>query len=198
MSSAESYRTLLAPVSAEFRDRGSRFMGFVFPVRDVAEAKIILAEKRKEHPKANHHCLAYRIGADTRASDDGEPAGSAGRPMLGAIDSAGLDFTAAIVVRYFGGTLLGVPGLINAYRTAVADALANAETVEKWMEIPYEITCDYGTVGNVLRLIRMQEGTVLKQDMQLFCTVVAGIRPSAAAAFLAAMTDLPSASVKKL
>lgn len=198
MSSTESYRTLVAPVSAELRDRGSRFLSFVFPVRDVAEAKIILVEKRKEHPKANHHCLAYRIGVDTRASDDGEPAGSAGRPILGAIDSAGLNFTAAIVVRYFGGTLLGVPGLIHAYRTVVVDALAKAETVEKWVEILYEITCDYGAVGNVLRVVRMQEGTVLRQEMQLFCTVVAGIRPSAEAAFLATMTDLQTASVKKL
>lgn len=194
----ESYHTLAAPVTAEFRDRGSRFLAFVFPARSIDEAKAALAEKRKEHPKANHHCLAYRIGPDTRASDDGEPSGSAGRPMLGALDSTGLDYTAALVVRYFGGTLLGVPGLIHAYRTAVADALAGAETVEKWIEIPYEITCDYGSVGDVLRIIRMQDGTVLKQDMQLFCTVVAGIRPSAEARFLAAMTDLRSATVKKL
>ncbi len=198
MTSAESYRTLVAPVSAELRDRGSRFLALAIPVRNVTEAKNFLAEKRKEHPKANHHCLAYRIGNDTRASDDGEPAGSAGRPILGAIDSAGLDFTAAIVVRYFGGTLLGVPGLIHAYRTVVADALANAETIEKWVEIPYEISCDYGVVGNVLRMIRMYEGSVLRQEMQLFCTLVAGIRPSAESAFLAAMTDLQTATVKKL
>lgn len=196
--SAESYRTLAAPATAEFRDRGSRFLAFVFPARDVAEAKAVLAEKRKEHPKANHHCLAYRIGPDTRASDDGEPSGSAGRPMLGAIDSAGLDYTAALVVRYFGGTLLGVPGLIHAYRTAVADALAGAETVEKFIEIPYEITCDYGSVGDVLRVVRMQDGTVLKQDMQLFCTVVAGIRPSVEERFLSAMTDIQGATVKKV
>ncbi len=194
----ESYHTLVAPVTAELRDRGSRFLAFVFPVGDVAEAKAALAEKRKEHPKANHHCLAYRMGSDSRASDDGEPSGSAGRPMLGALDSAGLDYTAAIVVRYFGGTLLGVPGLIHAYRTAVADALAGAGTVEKFIEIPYEISCDYGSVGDVLRVVRMNDGTVLKQDMQLFCTVVAGIRPSAEPRFLAAMTDLRGATVKKL
>ncbi|RYD52112.1 MAG: YigZ family protein [Sphingobacteriales bacterium] len=195
---AESYQTLTTPVEAEFRDRGSRFLGFAFPVRTVAEAKQTLAEKRKEHPKAVHHCLAYRIGDDFRASDDGEPSGSAGRPMLGAIDSARLDYTAAIVVRYFGGTLLGVPGLIHAYRTAVADALAKGEPTTRWMETSYEIVCDYGLVSEVLRVLRMQGATMLQQEMQLFCTLVAGIRPSLEPAFLAAMAELPSATVKKI
>ncbi len=194
----ESYFTLADTGTAEFRDRGSRFLGFVFPVAGAAEARAELARLRKEQPRANHHCLAYRMGDDFRASDDGEPAGSAGRPMLGALDAAGLDRVGAIVVRYFGGTLLGVPGLINAYRTTVADALSGVGKIEKWIEVPYQITCNYDQLSEVLRVLRMLEATLLSQDLQLFCTVNAGLRLASQGAFKAAMQDLKGVEFRAL
>ena len=131
---ALSFLTLGQESSAEYSDRGSRFIGYAFPVLDEEAFKERLKELKKEHPKAVHHCFAYRIGLDGnrfRASDDGEPSGSAGRPILGQIDSRKLINTAVVVVRYFGGTLLGVPGLINAYKTAATFALQVGPSVER-------------------------------------------------------------------
>ena len=116
-----TYRTLAAPVSAEFKDKGSRFIAYAYPVRSAEEVKAHVEAQRQAHHKACHWCYAYRIGTDSnqfRANDDGEPSGSAGRPILGQIDSFELTNVLVIVVRYFGGTLLGVPGLIHAYKTA--------------------------------------------------------------------------------
>ena len=113
------YYTIEQPAIAEFKDRGSKFFAYSFPVSSIDDCKKKLAQLKKEHPKAVHHCLAYRIGIDGstfRVSDDGEPSGSAGRPILGQIDSKKLTNIMVVVVRYFGGSLLGVPGLINAYK----------------------------------------------------------------------------------
>ena len=121
-----TYYTIEKPSMAEFKDRGSKFIAYAFPIADAGEFKEKLAALKKEHPKAVHHCFAYRLGLDGtnfRVSDDGEPSGTAGRPILGQIDSKQLTNVLIIVVRYFGGTLLGVPGLINAYKTAAALAL---------------------------------------------------------------------------
>src|SRR6478609_9954408 len=126
MSKVESYNTIDQPSSAEFKDRGSKFIANAFPVSSVDDFKKSLEEIRKIHSKATHHCFAYRIGADKslfRVSDDGEPSGTAGKPILGQIDSKDLTNTLVVVVRYFGGTLLGVPGLIHAYKSAASMAL---------------------------------------------------------------------------
>src|SRR4051812_44945561 len=120
------YNTIEKPAETEYKDRGSRFLAYAFPVQTTDDFKKRLKELKEEHPKAAHHCFAYRIGTDGnsfRAGDDGEPSGSAGKPILGQIDSKGLTDTAVVVVRYFGGTLLGVPGLINAYKTSTSLAL---------------------------------------------------------------------------
>ena len=191
----ESYLTLAGSGTSELRDRGSKFLGFAFPLSNAVEARAILAKMRAEHPKANHHCLAYRLGEDFRASDDGEPAGSAGRPMLGALDAAGLDQVGALVVRYFGGTLLGVPGLIHAYKTCVADAIVGIEKIEKWVKVPYRITCNYDHLGDVLRVIRTLDASVISQDLGLFCTVNAGVRIATQEAFKAALQDFKGVEI---
>ena len=137
MEGVIKYKTLAQATTAEFRDRGSRFIAYAYPVNTVDEVKARVQALKKEHSKANHHCVAFRIGIDGklfRASDDGEPSGSAGRPILGQIDSAGLTNTLVVVVRYFGGTLLGVPGLINAYKEVTAAALKDAAITEKCVE----------------------------------------------------------------
>src|SRR5690349_11582622 len=121
MSDPHFYNTIERPAVAELKERGSRFIAYAYPVSTVEAVKKQLESLKKEHPKANHHCFAYRLGLDNnvfRVSDDGEPSGTAGKPILGQIDSKQLTDTLIIVVRYFGGTLLGVPGLIHAYKSA--------------------------------------------------------------------------------
>src|SRR3984957_1241715 len=134
---SDFYYTIEKRATAEFKDRGSRFVAYVCPIKSVEEVKLRLSEIKKEHHKATHHCFAYRCGPDGstfRVSDDGEPSGSAGRPILGQLDSKGLVNVLVVVVRYFGGTLLGVPGLINAYGSAPALALKMTPLVQRRVE----------------------------------------------------------------
>lgn len=173
-----TYTTITAPATAEFRDRGSKFLAYAYPLNHVDEVKSFISELKKEHPKAVHHCYAYRIGIDGtvyRANDDGEPSGSAGRPILGQIDSAGLTNVLVVVVRYFGGTLLGVPGLINAYKTVTTDALATVVTVEKNIEFKLKLNFDYTIMNEVMMVLKQFEATIIKQEMTLFCDFEVGI-----------------------
>ncbi|MCB0616666.1 MAG: YigZ family protein, partial [Phaeodactylibacter sp.] len=152
----DSYTTLAGPAYGEFRDRGSKFLAYAFPVYTEEEWQARLDEVRREHPKARHHCYGFRLGLDGnnfRANDDGEPGGTAGRPILGQIDSFGLANVIVIVVRYFGGTLLGTSGLINAYKESTADALNKAELIERTVEDIYRITFDYALMGIVMSSI---------------------------------------------
>jgi uncharacterized YigZ family protein len=172
------YITIEQPSIAEFSDKGSKFIAYAFPVVDVDTFKEKLSEVRKEHPKASHHCFAYRIGLDGmtyRMSDDGEPSGSAGRPILGQIDSKQVTNILIIVVRYFGGTLLGVPGLINAYKTAASLALQVTPMIQKPILIHYRIQFDYTQMNEVMRIVKQFECVVLKQDTQLFSLLEIGI-----------------------
>jgi uncharacterized YigZ family protein len=201
MEESFKYKTLAASTTAEFKDRGSKFIAFAYPVLTVQDVKEKVQSLKKEHPKANHHCYAYRLGTDGleyRAVDDGEPSGSAGRPMLGQIDSAGLINVLVVVVRYFGGTLLGVPGLINAYKTATADALANAPLTEKWIEDRVEINFDYPVMNEVLHLLKQSEATIYKQDLQLFCAIEAGIPRSHAAQYIQRLSEIRGVTVKTI
>ena len=174
----ESYSTIERPSIAEFKDRGSKFIAFAFPIQSAEDFKQRLNEIKKEHPKATHHCFAYRLGIDGnnfRVSDDGEPSGSAGRPILGQIDSRQLTDTLVIVVRYFGGSLLGIPGLINAYKTAAALALQLTPVVVKSIEVLFQLQFPYTQLDAVLRLLRQARVTIIKKDLQLFCTLTIGI-----------------------
>jgi uncharacterized YigZ family protein len=173
-----TYKTISEKSYSEFKDRGSKFHGYAFPISSTDDVKNCLLFLKKEHPKAGHHCYAYRIGTDGlqfRANDDGEPSGSAGRPILGQIDSAGLSNVLVVVLRYFGGTLLGVPGLINAYKTTAAECLAVAPTLEKNIEFAVTMEYDYSIMNEVMQVLKQADATVYKQDMQLFCMLQAGI-----------------------
>src|SRR6185295_2856251 len=153
--SSDYYYTIDRSASAEFKDRGSKFIAYAFPIGNVADFKKQLKELKDEHPKAAHHCFAYRIGTDGnvfRSSDDGEPSGSAGKPILGQIDSKQLTDVTVIVVRYFGGTLLGVPGLINAYKTVTALALQTTPVIQKAIEINYRLQFDYTRMNEVMMI----------------------------------------------
>ena len=172
------YSTIEKSAIAEFKDRGSKFLAYSYPVESVDACKKIIAGLKKEHPKAVHFCVAYRIGVEGnifRASDDGEPAGSAGRPILGQIDSKELTNIMVVVVRYFGGTLLGVPGLINAYKTATALALQLAPIVQKPIELQYELNFDYHQMNEVMMIVKQYNCSVAEQAAQLFVQLKIGI-----------------------
>ena len=199
MDDVNKYKTIAAAGTGDFRDRGSKFLAFAWPIATVQDVKEKLQALKKEHPKANHHCLAWRIGTtgdSYRASDDGEPSGSAGKPILGQIDSMGLTNVLVVVVRYFGGTLLGVPGLINAYRTAAALALEPLPTTEKWIEELFDLSFDYPSMGEVLYLLKQAGATIYSQDLQLFCQVRAGIPRMHAAAYVQKLNEIRGVSVK--
>ena len=172
------YYTIEKGSVAEFKDRGSRFIAIAFPVTKAEDFKNRLKQLKEEHPKAVHHCFAYRIGTDGnnfRSSDDGEPSGTAGKPILGQLDSKKLTNTAVVVVRYFGGTLLGVPGLINAYKTAASFVLQTLPLVKKAIEENYLLQFDYTVLNDVMMLIRKHKCSILKKEMQLFCEMEIGV-----------------------
>ena len=196
---ADAYLTIEKTAFAEFKERGSKFIAFAYPTQSVDEFKVHLQLLKKEHPKAVHHCFAYRLGLDGnnfRVSDDGEPSGTAGRPILGQIDSKLLTDTAVIVVRYFGGTLLGVPGLINAYKTATIMALQLVPTVEKAIEIVYELQFDYTRLNEVMTICKQFGCTVIGQEQQLFCLLKIGIPKARLQEVLFKLTDLHTVDSK--
>lgn len=177
MSELEYYHTIHQTSVAEFKDRGSRFLAYAFPILSADDFKEKLKELKKEHAKAVHHCFAYRIGldgTDFRVSDDGEPSGTAGKPILGQIDSKGLTNVLIVVVGYFGGTLLGVPGLINAYKTAASMALQLIPIIQKPVTTRLRINFDYTKINDVMRWLKAFNCHIVEQDMQmLFCSVTA-------------------------
>lgn len=201
MSEQAFYQTIAQPVVAEFKDRGSRFLAYAYPIGTTDDFKTRLQELKKEHPKAAHHCFAYRLGLDGtqfRVSDDGEPSGSAGRPILGQIDSKELTNVAVIVVRYFGGTLLGVPGLINAYKSATAMALQLTPYVQKPIEVPYELQFDYTRMNDVMTLVKQMGCAVLEQEAQLFILLKIGIPRARLDEALYRLQDMHYVSLRKL
>jgi len=175
----DTYRTIEKPVEGIFRDRGSKFLAYAFPITGDSEIKAILAQLKNEHPKANHHCWAMRLGIDRsvfRINDDGEPSGTAGRPILNTLLSKDITNVLVVVVRYFGGTLLGVPGLINAYKTATEEALKAAVIIEKTVNDIYKIEFDYLLMNDVMRIIKEDNLIVLNQSFDTNCSIEISIR----------------------
>lgn len=195
---ADHYYTIDRPATAEFKDRGSKFLAFAFPMTTAEQFKQELARLKKEHPKAVHHCFAYRIGTDGnnfRSSDDGEPSGSAGKPILGQIDSKGITDAGVIVVRYWGGTLLGVPGLINAYKTATALALQVVPVIQKQVEKSFHLQFDYTRLNEVMQVLKQYGCTIIQQNIQLFCHIDAGIPVNRLQEVLYKLEDLRSVEI---
>jgi len=195
------YQTIDRVGQAEYKDRGSRFLAIVFPMETVEHFKIKLDEIKKEHPKAVHNCFAYRLGIDGnifRANDDGEPAGSAGKPILGQIDSKSLTNIGVVVVRYFGGTLLGVPGLINAYKTSTVLALQLVPIIQKPILVYYQLEFDYLSMHEVMRIIKKNEGEVLQSDNQLFTVLKLGVPKQKEMIFCSQISEIRDIFVKKI
>jgi len=200
MTGKEIYYTIEKTSEAEFKDRGSKFIAYAFPVATVEEVKSCLNKVKGDHPKATHHCFAWRLGLDGnsyRVSDDGEPSGSAGRPILGQIDSKEITNTLIVVARYFGGTLLGVPGLINAYKTSASLALQVTPVVQKQVEVVYRVEFDYTIMNQIMMVVKQFNCTIIRQDMQLFCMMSIGVPKKREDEVLYRLKDIQNVTVDK-
>ena len=184
---SDIYKSISSRSEGLFKDNGSRFIALAYPVESEDEVREIVAGLRKEYHDARHHCYAYRIGKDGstwRASDDGEPSGSAGRPILGQIDSAGLSDCLVVVVRYFGGIKLGIPGLIRAYKTSTADALANAQVTEKIAGAWHRIRFTYEQMPQVMKVVKDLDLPQRGRDFSTECSLELRVRDSLLEEFL--------------
>jgi len=201
MTEKDFFYTIDKTAVAEFKDRGSRFIATAFPVTTKEDCKANLASVKSNHPKASHYCFAYRLGLDGnqfRAVDDGEPSGTAGKPILAQIDSKELTNTLIIVVRYFGGSLLGVPGLINAYKTAASLVLQVTPVIQKQVEVNYQLQFDYTMINDIMLIIKQYNCSIRNQEMQLFCNMTIGIPVNRVDAILNRLKDIRNVTVDKI
>lgn len=188
-----SYRTIQAPSEGIYKEKGSKFLAFAIPVQHEREVKAFISQKRKEHHLAVHVCSAFRLGADHklyRASDDGEPSNSAGPPILGQIQAYDLTNILVAVVRYYGGTNLGVGGLISAYRTAAKAALDAAQIVEKEEEIQFTIQFPYEKLYLVMDLLKKANVEILEQNLDTECSLILRIELSSSKIIQAKLDNL--------
>lgn len=175
----DTYNTIEQSSEGLFKDKGSKFIGYAYPISSEDEVKSILLNLRSEHAKARHFCWALRLSPDRsvfRLNDDGEPSGTAGRPILNTLLSANLTNVLVVVVRYFGGTLLGVPGLINAYKNATIDALDHAVKIQKTVNDVYRITFEYLSMNDVMKVIKDEDLAVKQQSFDTNCSMDIEIR----------------------
>lgn len=173
------YKTIAVPVEGLYKEKGSKFISFAYPVQTEEQIKGIVAELKDKFYDARHHCYAWMLGAgkkNFRANDDGEPSSTAGRPILGQIQSNDLTNILIVVVRYFGGTKLGVSGLIHAYREAAADALNHAEIIEKTVDEQFRICFSYLVLNDVMKIIKEENPDVLERNFELQCEMLLSIR----------------------
>ena len=181
MKESDSYKTIKSFSQGIYKEKGSRFIAFAYPVSDQNEIKPVIDKIRKEHHEARHHCYAYMIGQERiiwRINDDGEPSGTAGRPILGQINSSGLTNILIVVSRYFGGTLLGVSGLINAYKSAAASAIKNAEIIECTLQEFYEINYPFVSMNDVMKILKEENICQSDQSFDLECSMKVNFRVS--------------------
>ncbi len=175
----DTYKTIRTLSEGLYKEKGSKFLAFAHPVESASEVKSILDAYRKTYYDARHVCFAYSIGPDaseTRASDDGEPSGTAGRPIQGQILSFGLTNVLVVVIRYFGGILLGTGGLVVAYKAAAADALQAAEILEKTIDVEFSIHFEFPFMNDVMKLVKSLEAQILEQNYDTNCGMRLRIR----------------------
>ena len=193
IKASDSYKTVARNSTGVYKELGSKFLSFAYPVSSQEEIKTILSTIKKDYFDARHHCYAYRLGLDGdlwRANDDGEPSSTAGKPILGQLLSHELSDTLIVVVRYFGGTKLGVPGLIKAYRSAAADAINNSEVVEKIASKILVFRFSYNSMEPVMKLIKSFGADIKKQEFDNDCMMVINIRISESSLFLNSLKEI--------
>ena len=200
VTQTDTYRSIEAASEGLFKDNGSRFIALAYPVESEDQVKEIVAGLKKEYHDARHHCYAYRLGhrGDRFRADDGEPSGSAGRPILGQIDAAGLSDILVVVVRYFGGIKLGIPGLIRAYKTSTADALAKAGVVEKVAGLSFRVRYDYLDMNAVMKVLKDLSLPVSGQIFDTQCSVDVRVRLTLVEAFRERMGQIGSCQLEEL
>lgn len=197
----DSYKSIAAESKGLFKDNGSRFIAHAFPVETEEEVKEIVATLKKEYYDARHHVYAYRLGYKGdrfRANDDGEPSGSSGRPVLGQIDSKGLSDILVVVVRYFGGIKLGIPGLIRAYKTSTADALENAEIIEKTASKMFRIHFGYMSMNSVMKVMKDMNLEQKNQKFDMECSIDTNVRLSLVDTFLERIGDVEGCHIEEI
>lgn len=189
----DTYQTIKALSEGLYKEKGSKFLAFSHPVESATEVKTLLDQYRKTYYDARHICFAYRLGpdaAESRSSDDGEPSGTAGRPIQGQIQSFGLTNVLVIVVRYFGGILLGTGGLVVAYKAAAADALQSAEILKKTVDVEFNIRFEFSFMNDVMKLVKNIDAHILSQDVDMDCGMKLCIRKREAQRLEAALSKI--------
>ena len=195
---SDTYLTLAAPSQGEYKEKKSKVMAFARPVADVAGAKAFIASCQKEYFDARHVCWAYMLGADRKtflSSDNGEPSGTAGKPILGQINSFGLTDVVVVVVRYFGGIKLGTSGLIAAYRAAAREALGAAVIVERHITERFTVTFPYIAMNEVMRAVKNSSADIIAQNFDNSCSLTLEIRADDAAALRSRLLDIDGTSI---
>lgn len=188
-----SYWTIAGPSEGQYTQLRSKFIAYALPVRSEAEALEEVARLRQRYYDARHVCWAYRLSADgsvTRSNDDGEPSGTAGKPILGQLLSQNLTEVLVVVVRYFGGVKLGTPGLIESYRAAAYEALMAAERIERIIERSFEVDFGYELMGEVMRLVKDSGARIIEQDFVERCRLVVSLRADEVEALYARLGHL--------
>ena len=197
----DTYHTIKAPAEGLYKEKGSKFLAFAFPVRTADEVKVHLDKLRKDYFDARHHCYAYILGPAKdawRANDDGEPSGTGGRPIYGQLLSADLTDTLIVVVRYFGGILLGASGLANAYKTAARDAIDHATIIEKTIDVHYRLHFEYAALNDVMRIVKDFGLTPRNQDFNLDCRLDIDVRQSISVQLYDTITKLRTVTIEVL
>ena len=197
----DTYKTIEKPSEGIFRDKGSKFIAYAFQIKTEEQAKTLLQQVRAQHPKARHHCWAMRLSPDRsvfRLNDDGEPSGTAGRPILNTLLSNDLTNILMIVVRYFGGTLLGVPGLINAYKEASSDAIKSANIIQLTVNDIYSVKYNYVQMNDIMRVIKEANLNILSQSFESECLLQLEIPKSKLNAVLSKLEKIDGIQIKYL
>jgi uncharacterized YigZ family protein len=197
----DSYKSISSPSEGLYKEKGSRFISYAYPVSDQKDIKPFLESLRKEHHEARHHCYAWMIGKERtnfRVNDDGEPSGTAGRPILGQINSSCLTNILIVVVRYFGGTLLGVSGLINAYRSAAASAISNSEIVNLTVQEYFELSFPYVSMNDVMKVLKEENVNQYDQIFDLNCNIKVNFRSSSKEKILGRLSRIEGLECKYL
>lgn len=193
----DTYKTIVKKSSGVYKEKGSKFISIAYPIANEEEVKELLNNLRKEYYDARHHCFAYSIGVSGnqwRVNDDGEPSGTAGRPIYGQIMSKNLTNVLIVVVRYFGGTKLGVSGLINAYKLAAADALENAQIITKTINDIYQISFNFIVLNEIMKVIKDESLDLIEQQFDNACMISLGIRKSKVESVLGKIRKIESAN----
>ena len=197
----DTYKTIASPAEGIYKEQGSKFLAFAYPVSSADEVKILVDTKRKEFHDARHICYAYMLGAartEFRSNDDGEPSGTAGRPILGQINSHQLSDILIVVVRYFGGILLGTGGLITAYKAAALEAITAAEIIDSVLESTYAVVFGYEQMNDVMRIMKEHQLSILSQSQSLTCSLTFSVRESLESSVIERLSQIDHVEIEKI